>query len=318
MTDGPRPEPALLSWLPALLIAAVAWGSSFLFIKVGLEGFSPAQVGLGRVVVGFAVLAAWCAITRDWPRLTWRRTGALFVVALCMSGAPFILFPLAQQHVTSILASLLNAATPLWTAFFVALFIPLERATRIQVVGLGIGVMGIAVLLGAWNVHEFSALGAVLILAATAFYGIGAVMSRLLLRNTTDSTLALVTAQIGLSIPWLLPFAFADGAPEASVWAWDSRAMWALIGLGVLGTSVSYVMFWKVVRVKGPTTASSVTYISPLVATVLGVMVLGEQLHWYEPVGAVVVLAGVWLAQRKARPAAVAGEASADAGAGRA
>ena len=297
MTEAPA-----RAWLPALIIAAVAWGSSFMFIELGLRAFSPSQVGVGRLVVGALVLVALCAAMRTWPQLTWRQAGILLVVGLCLSGAPFVLFPMAQQHITSILASLVNAATPLWTALFVALLIPAERATRLQIVGLGIGVVGIAVLLGAWNVREFPVVGASLVLLATLFYGVGTAISRRFLQNTTMSSTALVTAQIALSIPLVLPFALMETAPREGAFALNSVALWGLVGLGVLGTSFAYVLFWKVVRVKGATTAASVTYLAPVVATVLGIVVLGETLHWYEPVGAVIVLSGVWLAQRRTRP----------------
>lgn len=288
----------LRAWLPALLVSAVAWGSSFLFISLALRAFSPAQVGFGRLVVGATVLIIVCAIRGDWPRFTKRQMLYLVVAAFCMSGAPFVLFPLAQQHVTSILASLLNAATPLWTAVFVAILIPMEKATRAQWFGLGVGAVGIAVLLGAWRVTDFPLLGAALILAATAFYGIGGAFSRRFLASSKNSSVAMVAAQISISVPMLAPFAFADGAPAAGTFAWDSTAMWGLIGLGVFGTSFAYVAFWQVVRTAGATTASAVTYISPVVAVFLGILVLGEHLHWYEPVGAVIVLLGVWLSQR--------------------
>lgn len=293
------------AWLPALLVSAIAWGSSFLFIALALRAFSPAQVGMGRLVVGATVLAIVCAVRRDWPRFTRKQLGYLAVAALCMSGAPFILFPLAQQHVTSILASLLNAATPLWTALFVAMLIPTEKASRAQLVGLGVGAAGIAVLLGAWRVTEFPVWGATLILLATAFYGIGGAFSRRYLANSANSSVALVTAQIAISVPMLAPFALADGAPAPGAFSWTSPALWGLIGLGVFGTSFAYVAFWQVVRTAGATTASAVTYISPVIAVILGIAVLGEHLHWYEPVGAAIVLLGVWLAGRKRKPKAM-------------
>lgn len=270
-----------------------------MFIQLALRGFAPSQVAVGRLVVGTLVLVGLCAAMRTWPKLSWRQAGIMVFVALCMSGAPFVLFPMAQQHITSILASLVNAATPLWTALFVALLIPTERATRLQILGLGIGVVGIAVLLGAWNVREFPVLGASLVLLATMFYGIGAVLSRRFAQSSSMSSTALVTVQIAFSVPLVLPFALLEPTPAAGTFALNSVALWGLVGLGVFGTSFAYVLFWKVVRVKGATTAASVTYLSPVVAVILGIAVLGEKLHWYEPVGAVIVLTGVWLAQRK-------------------
>ncbi|MFW7415510.1 DMT family transporter [Demequina sp. SO4-18] len=298
---GPSDVP-LRAWLPYFLGVSAAWGSSFLFIEVALGQFTPIQVALGRLACGAAVLIALAVSMRAVPRLTWRLLGALAAVGVFMSGLPFILIPLAQQHVTSILASLLNAATPLWTALFVALLIPSERVNRAQLVGLVIGALGIAVLLGAWRVDDFPALGAAFMLGATACYGIGSTLSRVLLNRIKASPVGLSAVQITLSTLIIAPAALATPAPAASAFELGSVAMWALIALGVTGTSFAYVWFWKIVKAAGATTAASVTYAVPVIATALGILVLGERLHWYEPVGALVVMAGVWLAQRRPRP----------------
>ncbi|MFV0634528.1 DMT family transporter [Demequina sp.] len=294
-------EVPLRSWLPYFVALAAAWGSSFLFIEVGLRGFAPAQVGLGRLVFGAMVLIAMVASLRRLPRLTWRTVAAIAAVGAFLSGIPLILIPLAQEHVTSILASLLNATTPLWTALFVALLIPTERVTRAQLLGLVLGALGIAVLLGAWNVAEVPLLGAALMLAATACYGIGSTLSRVLLGRVQESPVVLSAVQITLSALIVAPFALASPAPQPGAIAWDSWSLWAIVALGVTGTSFAYVWFWKVVKAVGATTATSVTYVVPVVATTLGVLVLNERLHWYEPVGAAIVLTGVWLAQRRPR-----------------
>lgn len=296
----------LRAWLPAFLVAAVSWGSSFLFIHVALEGLTPSQVGFGRVLIGAIVLFGMLLVTRHRPQLSARDVGYIAVIAIGMSTVPFVLIPMAQQHITSILASLLNATVPLWTALFVAILIPHERASRAQVGGLLLGAVGIAVLLGAWNVDELPVLGAVLMLGATAFYGIGSTMSRMLLSRVHEGPTALSAVQVGASAVMLAPFALMGPAPQTGALALDSSILWAMLALGVLGTSFTYVLFWKVVKVAGATTAASVTYIVPIVATALGILVLREELLWYEPVGAVVVLVGVWLAQRKPAAAKVA------------
>lgn len=285
------------SWLPAFIICAVAWGSSFLFIHVALESFTATQVAFGRVLVGAVVLIGMLVVMRKLPRFTLRELGSVALVALGLSVVPFILIPMAQQHITSILASLVNATTPLWTAFFVALLIPHERATRVQVLGLLIGAFGIAVLLGAWNVDGFPALGAALMLGATACYGIGGTLSRMLLGRISQGPTALSAVQMTISAIVLLPFA-AVAVPDTGLKVSGASA-WALFALGVLGTSFAYVLFYQVVQKAGATTAASVTYVVPIIATALGILVLHEEMLWYEPVGAVIVLVGVWLAQRK-------------------
>ncbi|MDN4472186.1 DMT family transporter [Demequina zhanjiangensis] len=288
-------------WAPLLALIALGWGSSFLFIELALRSFSPSQVGFGRLAVGALVLWLMVAAQRRRPRLGLTGVAAVAAVGLFMSGIPLILIPMAQQSLTSILASLLNATTPLWTAFFVALLIPAERISRSQLAGLLVGVLGIAILVGAWNVADFPLGGVLLMLGATACYGIGSTLSRRLLARVDESHTVLSATQIGVSAVMLAPFAVVSGSPEPSAFALDSVALWGLIGLGVLGTSYAYVLFWRVVKIAGATTASSVTYLVPVVATTLGVLVLGEKLHWYEVAGAAVVLVGVWLAGRKPR-----------------
>jgi drug/metabolite transporter (DMT)-like permease len=296
------------AWLPAFIVTSLAWGSSFLFIAVALEEFSPIQVGFGRVAIGAIVLAGMVAWTKSWPRMSWRNVGAIAVVAVFMSVIPLVLIPMAEQQITSTLASLLNATTPLWTALFVALLIPAEKVSRTQLFGLVIGALGIAVLLGAWNLDDFPLLGASLMLGATACYGIGGTLSRVLLARVQESTVTLAALQIGLSALMLAPFLLVTPAPGPEAFDLNSVAMWSLIALGVLGTSFAYVLFWRIVKIAGATTAASVTYVVPVVATFLGVIVLGDKLPWYELLGAAIVFVGVAIAGKKKRPVIVAEE----------
>ncbi len=299
MSGAPSPQHApMRMWLPSLMVTALGWGSSFFFIKMGLEAFTPAQVGFGRLLVGGLVLVAIVAFSRRWPSFTWKQVGAIAVVGAAMSGAPMVLIPMAEQDITSILASLLNASTPLWTALFVALLIPAERTTRVQLMGLLVGAVGIAVLVGAWDVREFSLRGTLLMLTATAFYGIGGTLSRMLLTRVSTGPAALSMTQIGISAVMLAPVAVLSGPPGEGAFAPMGSALWGVLALGVIGTSFAYIMFWKVVKLAGATTATSVTFLVPVVATILGITVLGESLQWYEPIGALVVFVGVWLAGR--------------------
>jgi drug/metabolite transporter (DMT)-like permease len=292
-------EAPLRAWLPAFIVMALGWGSSFFFISLALEGFDPRHVGFGRNLVGAVVLVALVLWLRKRPSLSWRNVAAIAVVGACLSGIPMVLIPMAQQQITSILASLLNATTPLWTALFVALLIPAERISRVQWAGLVVGALGIAVLVGAWDVDSFSLAGTVLMLIATLLYGVGSTLSRVLLAKVQESATTLSAVQMGLSALMLAPFALMAPAPEREVWSLTSSALWGLLLLGVMGSSFAYLLFWRVVKVAGATTAASVTYVVPIVALILGLVVLKEQLHWYEPVGAAIVFAGVALAQRK-------------------
>ena len=134
-----RSTPSTRGWIGPYLLLAVLWGCSFLFIAMALQTFAPTQVAFGRIVIGFALLAVILLIRRERVRVERRRIGDFVMVGAIMTAIPFVLFALAEQRVTSVLAGLVNATTPLFTAVFVALLLPSERPDRVQVGGLRAG-----------------------------------------------------------------------------------------------------------------------------------------------------------------------------------
>ncbi|KQR08344.1 DMT family transporter [Cellulomonas sp. Leaf334] len=285
--------PSTRGWLGPYLLLAVLWGCSFLFIALALQTFAPTQVAFGRIAIGFALLAVILLVRRERVRVERRRIGDFVMVGAVMTAIPFVLFALAEQRVTSVLAGLVNATTPLFTAVFVALLLPSERPDRVQVGGLVLGFGGIAVLLGIWNSGAIDLVGGLMLLGATFCYGLGNAWSRRRLTSTGLSNVALPAVQLAVGALVILPFAASTPltgpiAPAPAL---------ALLALGLGGTGLAYVLFWRVLAIAGATVTASVTYVIPLVSTTLGVLVLHEGLHWYEPVGGAIVLAGVGLTQ---------------------
>jgi drug/metabolite transporter (DMT)-like permease len=280
-------------WLPAYLTLVVFWGCSFLFNEWALRSFSPLAVAFGRIALGMLTLGLLLLLARQRVQLRRSDVVDLLVVAAVLTAIPFALIAFAQTRVTSILAGLLNATTPLWTAVAVGLLIPSERPDRRQLVGLGVGFAGIAVLLGVWDLQALDTLGALAMLLATACYGLGTVWVRRSFTGSNLSGASLSFVQLVFASVLVLPFVPLGGAPGAI----EPESVLALVGLGVFGTGLAYVLFWRVVRTAGATVAATVTYLIPLVSTTLGILVLGEPLSWNEPVGGVIVLLGVALAQ---------------------
>ena len=281
------------SWLPAYLSLVLIWGCSFMFNEIALRSFSAIAVAFGRISLGALTLVIVLLVLRQPVRLERSQLLDLVVVAAILTALPFALIAFAQTRVTSILAGLLNATTPLWVAIFVALLIPAERATRQQGVGLLLGFAGIGVLLGVWNVDSLDAVGVLAMLGATACYGFGTAWMRWRLTGSSLSGASLSTVQLVIATALLLPVLPLGGAPTDV----KLESVLALVGLGVFGAGLAYVLFWRVVRTAGPTIAATVTYLIPLVSTTLGIVVLGEQLTWNQPVGAAIALVGVALAQ---------------------
>jgi len=274
---------------------AVTWGASFLFIKIGLEGLTPEQVVWGRLMLGAAALVTVSAITRTPLPRDLGVWGHLLVMALLLCVLPFSLFAWAEQHVSSGIASILNATTPLMTVIVGLVVLPQERLTRDRVAGLLVGFAGVLVVLGVWNLSTGGELGGQLAcLGATACYGVGFVYLRRFVAGRNLPALTTATVQVLLGAVVMLvatPF-IAAPAPVLT-----GRVVGAMALLGLAGTGLAYVWNTAIVTRWGATNASTVTYLTPLVGVVLGVLVLDEHATWNQPVGALLVIAGIVVAQ---------------------
>ncbi|MEU7516472.1 DMT family transporter [Streptomyces sp. NPDC042898] len=288
----------LLDWRVRFGALALIWGFSFLFIKVGTEGFAPFQVTFGRLLFGTAVLAVALVVKRDRLPRGARVWGHLTVAAFLLNALPFSLFAYAELTIPSTLAGICNATTPLWGMLLSLVALSEDRPTRIRAAGLGIGFMGVLTVLGAWQ--GFSGLdvtGTALALLASFSYAVGWIYVRRTLSDAGVSHLSLAGSQVGLATLQLAVVTPLFTSMPESV---EVVPLLAVIALGALGTGYAMLLQYGVVAEVGPTTASMVTYFIPVIATAAGVAVLGEQLTWNTPVGAVIVLAGAALTQTRA------------------
>ncbi|WP_336921825.1 DMT family transporter [Aquipuribacter sp. SD81] len=286
-------RPALvLAWF----VAASCWGASFLFIKWGLEGLSPAQVALARVLLGSLFLGGWLLVTRTRlprDRTTWAH---LAVLGLFFCFLPFTLFAWAETRIDSGLAAVLNATTPLWTLVLVLAFLPAEKVTTRKVVGLLVGFAGVVVVTlpdlaaGAGG----SLLGQLACLGATACYGVALVWVRRFVIPRGVQPLVIAFGQVTCGLGWcLLAAPVLSRDPVDLSWT----VVLAMVALGVLGTGLAFVLNTAVTAGLGATFASTVTYLSPVIGVVLGVVVLGEELTVAGVAGGAVVILGVAVGQ---------------------
>ncbi|WP_240638396.1 DMT family transporter [Microbacterium sp. ABRD28] len=304
-TDELATESAKISRLPGMIVlqftlAGIVWGSSFLFMKVALEGVGPGQVAWARLVLGALALGVLVAVRRERLPRSLRIWGHMSVLALTFCVIPFLLFSWAQQHVTSGLASIYNATTPIMTAIMAGLLLRVERLNREQVTGIAAGIVGVVVIIGPWQGLDLSqsVVAQLAILGATACYGFSLAYMRRFVAHTGMSALTFSFLNIGIAAAIMIVL--------TPVIAWapvqlTPAIVLSLILLGALGTGLAYIWNQNVVRAWGPTRASTVTYITPVIGVALGILILGERLSWNEPVGALVVFAGILLAQGRVR-----------------
>ena len=283
------------SWLGIYIALGIVWGCSFIFIKLGLEFLTPFGVAFGRCALGALALLIYSRIKKISLVKDRRMLGHLWVVSLLLNVIPGILFALAETQVTSILAGIINAVTPLMTLIAIILVSRNEPPTKPQVIGLLMGFLGVLTVLGAWNGLGSNPLWAILVLlAAVTCYGFSFPYSRRFILPANLSPESMATTQVSLGALTLLPLFLVDGIAKDE---YRLGPVLAMILLGVFGSGFAYIWNFSIMRAAGSAIASSVTYVTPVVAVAVGLIFLEEKLHWYEPVGAVIVLFGAAIAQ---------------------
>lgn len=283
------------SWLGIYIALGIVWGCSFIFIKLGLEFLTPFGVAFGRCALGALALLIYSRIKKISLIRDRAMLGHLWVVALLLNVIPGILFALAETEVTSILAGIINAVTPLMTLIAIILVSRNEPPTQPQVIGLLIGFLGVLTVLGAWNGLGSNPLWAILVLlAAVTCYGFSFPYSRRFILPANLSPESMATTQVSLAALTLLPLYLYDGIAKDEYRVGPVLAMFAL---GVFGSGFAYIWNFTIMRAAGSAIASSVTYVTPVVAVAVGLIFLQEKLHWYEPLGALIVLLGAAIAQ---------------------
>ena len=283
------------SWLPAYLALGTVWGCSFIFIELGLEFLTPFGVAFIRCALGAITLLVFTKIRKvDLPkdRKIWQK---LWVVAMLLNVIPGVLFAFAQQYVTSVLASIINAGTPLMTLVFMLLVFREEKLKPEQIIGLLIGALGVLTVVGVWkDLGENQLVGVIALLIAISCYGASYPYST---RNVIPLKLkpeALATGQLIMASLTLLPFFIINGI---STDFYRPQSVIAMLCLGIFGSGFAYIWNFAITAAAGSAIASTVTYLTPVVAVIVGFLYLGEVIVWHEIVGALIVIVGALLSQ---------------------
>ena len=283
------------SWLPAYLALGLVWGCSFIFIELGLVFLSPFGVTFVRCALGAITLLIFAKARKvELPKgkSVWKK---LWVVAMLLNVVPGVLFAFAQQYITSALAGIINAITPLMTLIFMLLIFREEKIKREQVYGLLIGALGVVTVMGVWKeLGGNQLIGIIALLIAVSCYGASYPYST---RNVIPLGLkpeALATGQLLMASVTLLPLFIFDGFSSNN---YESRSIIAMLCLGIFGSGFAYIWNFSVTAAAGSAIGSTVTYITPVVAVIVGWLYLNEEIVWHEPVGALVVIIGALLSQ---------------------
>jgi drug/metabolite transporter (DMT)-like permease len=274
-------------WLFAAV--SVLWGIPYLFIKLAVEDLSPVMVAFGRIVVAFAVLLpyAWHKGALRGLGRQWKPLAIYSVIEICL---PWPLIGFGEQRVSSGLAAILIAAVPLVVAVMALRIDHEERAEGSRLVGLVLGFVGVVVLLGidvAGRPGEL--IGGLAILLAAVGYAAGPLMIKH--RFGDLDPLGPVTASMGISALVLLPAAAFTAPSELPT----GQTLLSVLVLGVACSALGFLLFFALIAAVGPGRATVITFVNPVVAVALGIVLLGESLGPSAIAGLLLILAGSWL-----------------------
>jgi drug/metabolite transporter (DMT)-like permease len=271
-------------------LSSVIWGIPYLFIKVAVDaGLAPAFVAWSRIALA-AVLLVPLAWRRGALRGLSGRAGPIVAYAACEVAVPFVLIAIGERYITSSLTAILIATMPLLVALLSMRLSPADRPTGLRLLGLMVGLGGVVALLGVdVGGRPAELLGAALVLVATLGYAAAPIIVS---RRLADlDPLGPVAASLVVATVALLPAGLATlprGIPGPA-------ALWSILVLGVVCTALGLIVFFRLIAEAGPSRASVITYVNPLVAVVIGMLVLGEHIGATSVAGLLLILGGSWL-----------------------
>jgi drug/metabolite transporter (DMT)-like permease len=293
--------------LVLLTVLALIWGASFMLIKIADRELTPATLVLGRLGSATLLLAAIAIVQLDPRRTVAQFRGAwqwLVVVGMVNTAVPFWLLSWGETRIDSGLASIIQGAVPIFNALLAFAFFREERVSGLRLVGLGIGFVGVALLVGAQP--EGRLLGALAVVAMALCYAIGTLIAGRYLRGTPPLVVALSSTAV--STIAVLP----AGVIQAPAEMWHGETIAAILVLGFVGTAIAYLLFFALIQRAGANYATLVTYLVPPIALAYGAIFLGESFGWTAFAALALILVGVALATGAVRLAALrAGRAEA-------
>jgi drug/metabolite transporter (DMT)-like permease len=288
-----------VDWLLFVLLGFL-WGSSYLFIKIGVEaGLQPFTLVALRLLIGFALLVVVVAIAREALPRSLRTYGHLFVMAIFSVALPFSLITWAEQSTDSTLAAILNASVPLFVILIAAGVLLDERITANRVLGLVIGFVGVAILVGfdPGVIAGTDLVAALALIGSSISYATGAVYARRFVHGLRPMIPAVMQVGFALLITGVMALLFES--PISFPGRFD--AVLAVVWLGLLGSGTAYLVFFRLLGRWGATRTSLVAYLLPVFGIALGALVLNENVDARLILGTALVIGGIALVNARGR-----------------
>ncbi|MEE9375551.1 MAG: DMT family transporter [Rhizobiaceae bacterium] len=286
--SSPRLTPTTWAWL---ILLSIIWGGSFLLGRIAVQEVPPLTLVLARVSLAAIALSLLLLWRKGDFQHTWKLWGAFAVMGTLNNIIPFALIFYGQKEIGAGLAAIINAMTPIWTVIIAHLATNDERLSLNKIIGMSLGFLGVAILIGSDAVAGLSAsvISQTLVIGATISYGFAAVYGRRFANippietargQLTMSTLIMIPVALFIDIPWTLPMP-------------SSAAIWSVIILALVCSAYAYILFFRILSRAGAVNVSLVTLLVPVSAVILGILVIGETLTFRQLLGMAIIMAGL-------------------------
>lgn len=291
----------------AFILLGLIWGSNFIFMKWAAASITPEQIVLLRIVFGFAPLLMFALITRSLHWRALRHAHHFLAMALLATAFYYIAFAKGTVLLLSSVAGMLSGAIPIFTFLMAWIFLRDERINLRSLVGTLVGFAGVLLIARPWSGGgDISTVGVLWMIGGSLSVGCSFVYARRFISPLGLSPLALTTYQIGLALILLL--ATVDRHGITTVFADRGATLGLILGLGLCGTGLAYVLYYVLVDRLGAVAASGVTYLPPVVALLIGYFSVGEPIRLLDVGAMAAILAGVGLLQSGRRASARKGD----------
>ncbi|HUQ44378.1 MAG TPA: DMT family transporter [Candidatus Limnocylindria bacterium] len=289
-------RPTRTDWT-LLLVLALMWGTSYAFIKLGVQTLPTFTLIMTRLVIGFLFIATVVLIAREPLPRNPRAYLHFAVMAIINIVIPFTLITTAERSVPSSIAAIINGAVPLVVIVLAATFLHDEPITVSRLAGLLMGYAGVIVIVspGLLSATQGELSGELALVGSTIAYGIGAVYSRRNMRGYRPMIPALFQVAFAVLFVGILAFAF-ERPLEVS---WNTEALIAVLWLGFFGSGAAYLLNFRLLSRIGATRTSILAYFLPIVGIISGALMFGETIDGVVLIGTLLVIGGIALVNAK-------------------
>ncbi len=285
----------------AFCALGVIWGSNFIYMKLAANLISPLQIVFFRVLFGFVPVVIYAQLrgTLRWQHL--RHSGHFFVMGMLATAVYYYGFAKGTSLLLSGVAGAVSGAIPLFSFLLAVLFIAEEKATRLKIAGVLVGFIGVVIIgrpsgadLASTNLE-----GVAYMVAGSLSVGASFVYAKKFVIPLKIPAAALTTYQLGIGL--LMLSLFTDYSGIGKIFTNFHASIGLIVGLGLLGTGLAYIIYYYIVEKLGAVSASSVTYIPPVIALLIGSLIVGEPIVLFDYAATVLIFAGVFLLKRSPR-----------------